>query len=66
MEALGEFLDPMIGQWRGLDVIFPLGGFIFGAEHRQVGPVDGDSIGAEASVATMMWQAMSEAWQRLR
>jgi hypothetical protein len=31
-----------------------LGGFIFGAAHRQAGPVEGQGVRVEASVATMV------------
>ena len=34
--------------------MFPLGGFVFGAGHRQAGLVEGQGVGVEASVATMM------------
>jgi hypothetical protein len=31
----------VIGRWRRLGVVFPLGGFVLGAWHRRAGPVDG-------------------------
>ena len=34
--------------------MFPLGGLVFGASHRQVGLEGGQGVGVEASVATMM------------
>ena len=40
----------MIGQWRRLGVVFPLGGFVLGARHRQARPVDGRGCGDQVSV----------------
>jgi hypothetical protein len=50
----GKNLIFVIGQWWRLSVIFPLGGFIFGAGHRQAGPMDGRGVRAKAFVATMV------------
>jgi hypothetical protein len=34
----------VIGRWRRLGVVFPLGGFVLGARHRLAGPVDGGGL----------------------
>jgi hypothetical protein len=39
--ASGEPLILVIGQWRHLDVVFRLGGLVFGDGHRQAGSVEG-------------------------
>jgi hypothetical protein len=44
----------VIGQGRRLSVVFPLGGFVFGAAQRQAGLVEGQGVRVEASVATMV------------
>jgi hypothetical protein len=44
----------VIGRWQHLGVVFPLGGFVFGAGQRQSGLVEGEGVCVEASVATMV------------
>jgi hypothetical protein len=44
----------VIRRWRRLSVVFPLGGFVFGAAQRQAGLVEGQGVRVEASVATMV------------
>jgi hypothetical protein len=53
----GETLDPCDRTMAALlcdCVVFPLGGFVFGAGHRQVGPMEGQGGCVETPVVTMM------------
>jgi hypothetical protein len=44
----------VIGRWRRLSFVFPLGGFVLGAAQRQAGLVEGQGVRDEASVAMMV------------
>jgi hypothetical protein len=54
VQLWGKPLVFVIGRWRRLGVVFPLEGFVFGAGHRQAGPVVGQGVFVKASVATMV------------
>jgi hypothetical protein len=50
----GKPLILVIGRWRHGCVVFPLGGFVFGARHRQAGPVEGQGGCVGTPVVTMV------------
>jgi hypothetical protein len=48
--ATGKLLIFAVKRWRGLGVVCPLGGFLFGAGHRKAGPMEGQCVHTEATM----------------
>jgi hypothetical protein len=54
VQLQGKCLILVIRRWRHLCVVFALGGFVFGAGHRQAGPVEGQGGCVETPVAMVV------------